>query len=168
MKLVKFLTILAFLSTSLFTYGQTVSFVYDSNGNRTKRSIIVEELQEKSFTFPVKTESLNIGSKGSDSDKSEVLEIAGHLIASEEGEEVKTIIYPNPTRGLLKIEVINLPFASTTEMRLFDLEGKVLKTLKNFDSVSEMDIGNLRNGLYILRIEINDLVFDWKVIKTSY
>lgn len=150
--------------------GQTVKFTYDVNGNRITRSIIVEELQSSSVSFPVNPESLSPkfidnktkGANTQDSENAKSTEL--EEIISEDS-QIKTLIFPNPTKGLLKIEISNLPTDSKNEMRLYDMNGIELIVKKNLESFSELDINHLTDGLYILRIRINSQLFDFKIIK---
>lgn len=151
--------------------GQTVQFDYDSNGNRTSRSILIaEEVQSRSVSFPVNPESLSPkfidnktkGANNKDSENAKSTEL--EEIISEDS-QIKTLIFPNPTKGLLKIEISNLPTDSKNEMRLYDMNGIELIVQKNLESFSELDINHLKDGLYILRIRINSQLFDFKIIK---
>jgi hypothetical protein len=138
-------------------YGQTYEYAYDNNGNRVSRSIVVEQLQSKSDSFPVVNQkSLQALTNDMKTQASENL--------SEDG-EIETLVYPNPNKGLLKIDISNMPAESKKEMRLYDLSGNELIIKKDFDSYSELDINKLKNGVYVLRIKINDKHYDFKVIK---
>lgn len=139
--------------------GQTVEYAYDNNGNRISRSIVVEELQSKSISFPV------INPKSLKAVENALMAETQEIIP-EEG-ELNTIVYPNPNKGLLKIEISNMPLESRKEMRLYDLSGTELIIKKDFDSYSELDINRLKDGIYILRIKINERLFDFKVIKNQ-
>ena len=85
---------------------------------------------------------------------------------SEDG-AIETFVYPNPNKGLIKINISNLPLQSINEMRLYDLSGTELTLKTKFGSYSEIDISQYSDGIYILRIRINDKIFNWKVIKSS-
>jgi len=150
--------ILVLTRLSILT-GQTVEYAYDNNGNRISRSIVVEELQSKSVSFPV------INPKSLKAVENALMAETQEIIP-EEG-ELYTIVYPNPNKGLLKIEISNMPLESRKEMRLYDLSGTELIIKKDFDSYSELDINRLKDGIYILRIKINERLFDFKVIKNQ-
>jgi len=59
-------------------------------------------------------------------------------------------IYPNPTSGLITLEVDN-PINSII---IYDLLGKIIYSNKN--GLKEYDISELANGIYILKIEDNE------------
>lgn len=159
-----------FLLFSLNLSGQTVQFSYDENGNRTKRSIIVEELQSQSVSFPVlNPETLSL--KNGSGTKGTTLPVSESMKASENNEiqldedEIKIKIYPNPTRGQLRIEISNMPMQASGEMRLYDLNGNELVNINPLEPSSVLDISFYSDGIYILRMRINETIFDYKVIK---
>jgi hypothetical protein len=144
--------LIIFQAISLFSQ-KDYDFTYDANGNRIKRELHVDKLKSATISFPV-------------SDPSS-LKLADKLKTTEtDNNAVKTFIYPNPNKGLLKINVSNMPSNSTTELRIYNLSGTELMVKRNFDSYSEIDINEYKDGVYILRIMINDKLFDWKVVKS--
>jgi hypothetical protein len=142
--------------------GQTVMFTYDQNGNRLTRSLVVEQLQSSSVSFPVINQKL----LRSSTEFSKTKESAKGSSENETG-KLKTLVYPNPTKGLIRIDISNMPKNSRNEIRLFDLSGNQLLIEKNSESYSEIDINSFKDGIYILRIKVNEQIFDWKVIKNN-
>ncbi|MFL2580058.1 MAG: T9SS type A sorting domain-containing protein [Parvicellaceae bacterium] len=64
-------------------------------------------------------------------------------------------VYPNPTNNLLKIDFeLNNYQGESTEMRLIDLKGNIIKSqnveLKRGHNHLEIDLSELKNGIYIL------------------
>lgn len=156
-------------------FGQTVSFTYDENGNRVSRTITVQRLnsnETKSLltdpkqlgTQNSRAKSLEVGGSSKTADAKGQDEIIRERIKTEEG-EIGFNVYPNPNKGLVKIDISNMPLNSDSEMKLYDLNGNELKVLRNFDNHSEIDISQYRDGIYILRIKINEKRVDWKIIK---
>lgn len=80
-------------------------------------------------------------------------------------DEIKIKIYPNPTRGQLRIEISNMPMQASGEMRLYDLNGNELVNINPLEPSSVLDISFYSDGIYILRMRINETIFDYKVIK---
>lgn len=164
------------LCQMMYLFSQKVVFTYDSNGNRSSRTIVVEPIDTNNAMFPI-TEPKNLRSLGNSRAKS--LEVGESIqTADAKGnnniirERIKTeedgiaaLVYPNPNKGLIKIDISNMPTTSINEMRFYDLNGNELKALRNFDSHSEIDISQYKDGIYILRIKINSKRFDFKIIK---
>jgi hypothetical protein len=166
--LIPFLVILLQSSNIL---GQRIVYQYDNNGNRIRRTIIVEELESDSVSFPV-TNPEKLSKRFIDNTLKETTEQNIEDIKSEnfenmisESNEIKTKVFPNPTLGNLNIEILNMPTSSGSELKLYDLNGNELLIKKQLENFSEIDISYLRDGIYILRIRINERVFDWKIIK---
>jgi hypothetical protein len=40
----------------------------------------------------------------------------------EEG-EISSSVYPNPSKGIIKVDISNMPSNATTELRLYNLSG---------------------------------------------
>lgn len=120
----------------------TYSFTYDASGNRLSRII------------PLK--SAHIANQDTLANKQKTFE---DLIGNR---QVK--IYPNPTKGLLKVE-IPLTEEVTATIGVFTLQG-ALVTKQNVDGTfTEIDLNDQPTGMYILRISIGELSSEWKIIK---
>lgn len=70
-------------------------------------------------------------------------------------------IYPNPTSGILHVTSI-----SDATVQLFDLTGKVvlLQTTVSASKTQEINVSNLVNGVYMLKISNNDFTTIKKVV----
>jgi hypothetical protein len=67
------------------------------------------------------------------------------------GDEGKTIAYPNPTTGILKIKNEELEI---NLIQLFDTNGKLMQEIKNIDSTEiSIDLSTYPEGLYFLNID---------------
>jgi hypothetical protein len=145
-------------------FSQTIGFSYDASGNRVSRTLVVQQLQASSDSLPsINAKSLN---SVENVKSSETADVKQDSIKSENG-EITPRVYPNPTKGLIEINISNMPFNPTNEMRLYDITGSEMTMKRNFDSKSEIDLTQYKNGIYILRIKINGKTFDWKVIKNQ-
>jgi uncharacterized protein (TIGR02145 family) len=74
--------------------------------------------------------------------------------------ELKVILYPNPATD--KIYLYNVNYINTLIM-IFDLHGNLVMS-KKIDSNS-IDISNLENGIYFIKLDISGKVFITKFIK---
>lgn len=65
-------------------------------------------------------------------------------------------IFPNPTQGLL-----NLEFATTgtAEVEIYDVLGKKLKTFSHTGLNSTLDLSDLPDGLYVIRVNENGVQY---------
>lgn len=59
----------------------------------------------------------------------------------------KVIIYPNPSNGLLHI--VNQSEESINRIEIFDSNGQMAMVFEPYANIAELDLYNLKNGLYI-------------------
>lgn len=77
----------------------------------------------------------------------------------------ETRIYPNPTKGILKVDLPLLVEKNTT-IRLYNSTGKLIIQQVAVESNNELNLSSYPPGLYIMSIQIGlkDRK-DWKIIK---
>ena len=75
----------------------------------------------------------------------------------------QTSVFPNPTDGLLKINVSEVEKA-VQSVKVYDLTNVLLLELNNVKN-NEIDLSNLKNGTYILHIETSNGILTKQVIK---
>jgi hypothetical protein len=76
-------------------------------------------------------------------------------------------IYPNPTRGLLTVNIYELPQHAASSLTLFDMQGRVIIQQQSLVDENKLDISAQPAGTYIMRIEIGGEVVSWKIIKSE-
>ena len=146
----RLLTLLAFIFiNSCFISGQPIHYDYDSNGNRTKRYIIPLGKGESS------TSNISENSK----DKEKVEEFKEVL------EEVTVKIYPNPTKGVLFVELSGLLQDELIDYQLFSQTGNLLETVRKIENPFTIDFNKHQSGMYILKLVINNKISQWKILK---
>lgn len=157
-----------FMLFSACLFGQRVEYSYDDNGNRTGRTLIVEQLQSQSINFPVvNPRALKTVENSKTKETENKTKEAVEEIKPESG-EIKANVYPNPNRGIINIDISNMPLNSKNELRIYDLNGNQLIIKKDFERSSQVDLSKYKDGIYILRMRINESFFDWKIIKESH
>jgi hypothetical protein len=119
-------------------------FTYDASGNRITRAIILL----KSATIPV--DSLQAKK-------------AEEILEDQIGLQ-KTRIYPNPTKGMLRID---LPALSDQEaiLRVYDQSGRLVIDKSAISNGNEVDLSASPSGFYIMVIHIGQEKKEWKIIK---
>ena len=133
------------LLSSTNTLCQTITFDYDLNGNRISRKIFVEQLQQSVENFQdIELTSLKISKSSKTADSEERKGSEQHIFEkdssaiSEENQlaaegKIKIHIYPNPVKGMLKIDISNMPLGRNNKMVLFDISGTKLIEKTNFE-----------------------------------
>jgi len=119
--------------------AQTVGYNYDSSGNITSRKVIV----------------LKSSSPAPDS------------IAALHDTEVNIRIYPNPTRGLLRIEIPDYKENEILSFQVYDMNGRLLLSTKTNNADNTLDISRFSNATYILQLTRDNKNSSWKIIKTN-
>lgn len=113
-----------------------VSYDYDAAGNRIKREIVLSRSIEN--TKKPLTETLSRKSIS---------------------------IYPNPTAGLLKISISGWETTDKCKFTIFSLKGALIQEIQVSSSVTEIDLSDESDGMYLLNIELNESKSAWKIIK---
>ena len=140
MKSIPLITILLLLTARL--QAQKVCITYDKAGNRTNRTICLK----------------------SEEATSERVSSAKIPITENMGEMVITL-YPNPTKGQLKIQITNKTCETEGVLELYDLSGRLVKVQKTVGESTMLDISRYPLGIYLMRIRICDKVSEWRIIK---
>lgn len=70
-------------------------------------------------------------------------------------------IYPDPVKSILTIDSPWPEFLVT----IFSFDGKVVTTRVLHDSANTIDLSNLINGIYLLKLEYSNTVIYKKLIK---
>lgn len=133
---IKLLLILLIISTSI--YAQRITYSYDATGNMIKKEIVMS--RSNPIDPQVKPYSEILSSK-----------------------EVK--IYPNPTEGRLKIEILNLNEEDQCSLEIYNLSGTRIIHTSDIRLSNELDITSQPDGIYFLKINLNQKISSWKIIK---
>lgn len=144
MKQIQFILLIIGIVFMLFPFplsAQGITFEYDAAGNRisrrviTLRSVQASEPEEEPEVYSEKLSTSQIS------------------------------IYPNPTEGLLKIDLYGLESDQTAQLNLYDLSGKLVTSQQAATSFSEIYFMDQPKGMYILKIVIDEEESEWKIIK---
>ena len=123
------------------SFGQSyISFGYDNAGNRLSRTLVIP----KSATMETKEEP---------------------EIFKDKLEKVNFTLYPNPTKGLLTVDIENLEPGTKANIKLFDLQGRQIYENNNPAASNTIDISNQNAGTYIMVLQAGDKTSEWKIIK---
>ena len=119
-----------------------ITFRYDAAGNRISRTIVISPR-----TTPVP-------------DEEEEPVVYTELFA-----DIQLKIYPNPTDGLVKVEISNLPESQKAEIWLYAMTGKLITNIKNVSDIANINISNQPAGMYVMKIVAGKFQTEWKIIK---
>jgi hypothetical protein len=74
-------------------------------------------------------------------------------------------IYPNPTTEKITLEISNMETLQTGVFKLYSMSGQLLQEQPVHSAATIVSLANLPKGAYILKVQINENIEDWKIIK---
>jgi extracellular elastinolytic metalloproteinase len=74
-------------------------------------------------------------------------------------------VYPNPTNDLLNVRINN--YVGKVNIQVIDINGRIVKEYKNeeFNIEKSLNLNNLQSGMYVLKVNGDNLNFIQKIIK---
>jgi hypothetical protein len=128
-------------------WGEAIEFEYDASGNRIKRKLIT-------------LRSATVKETPGEEEIDEAPEVFTDILAQS------TIhIYPNPTKGLLRVEITGDRENNPASLQVYDMSGRVLVQKSNVVSSTVIDLSNHSAGIYILKLTADKESNEWKIIK---
>ena len=76
-------------------------------------------------------------------------------------------IYPNPTNGIVNIDLGNPNLDSKSIVKLFDIQGRIISTKEMINTIDNINISNLSDGVYLISIENGSSKTTKKIILTK-
>jgi len=74
-------------------------------------------------------------------------------------------VYPNPTTGIIHVEFQESQPDNDIQIMLYDLSGKFVAKYQGGGDKGVIDVGNQPNGVYVLKVMLNNKVSTLKIIK---
>ena len=133
----------------------TITYTYDAAGNRLGRTIIMPSAN-RARAIDTMEEAEYSAAEYDTTELISYMDVIG---------TTAVVIYPNPTRGHLTIDIDNMPENSQSSIRIYDMSGRMLLQKSNIDSSTELDLSNQSSGTYILRISLSGKTSTWKILK---
>ncbi len=130
------------LATQLTQAQSHVTYTYDNAGNRTTRqTIIIKNTKENDY------KENKIGGVNDNFGKGNIT------------------VYPNPVKSILRVQFTDINIKNEIILQLYDISGKLLKTEKTKDYVTNMDLSDNTAGVYILKIVSGNSRAEFTVVK---
>ena len=158
------ITLLLWLCIPLFCIAQnnplTRYYEYDAAGN-----LIVRKVIEVTQAPPAPLDSLPVtryalqdefGSSGSQLSPEYYLEKLA---------QVEMKIYPNPATEKITLSISNMENLQTGTLQLYSMNGQLLQTRLLSEAEVDISLVGLSKGTYILKVQINDIIEEWKIVK---
>lgn len=138
----KLTAILLLLST--MAMAQKIAYTYSSSGNRTSRKYDINPFK--------------VAQKDSVSSAEEFKDIV-----MSEGISV----FPNPTNGHVVLTINNFDAQDANTMSLIDAKGTEIRTQKLTERSSEMNVSELRSGIYFFKVVVKEKILYYKLVKVD-
>lgn len=145
----KTIVIVFSLFISLACMAQTsVQFTYDQTGNRIQRKVITLKSGQV-------TDSVN-----SDTQQAINPEVFTDVLGQS-----NLAIYPNPTRGALKVKFTNVNEKQNITIQVYDVNGRLVVNKTKATAESDINLYSAPNGTYIMKISSGSESTTWKIVK---
>ncbi len=92
------------------------------------------------------------------------------ISSNEDIEETYSInVYPNPTTGLINVDIHDIDLSYKMAIRIYDLQGNLVQEQMTFPSNQlTIDLQGLPAEMYLLQIQSQEINYLHKVLKTDY
>ncbi len=140
LRIMKKLILLPIILFSFSLSAETVTYGYDEAGNRITREIVVEKM-----SMPP------LGEISAD--------------VSEQKDDDRISVYPNPTYGEVNVEMNGYDNADSCMLYLFDMSGREILQMEMQSAITNFDISDCADGIFILRVILDGRSYAWKIIK---
>ena len=121
-----------------------IIYTYDASGNRT--------LREKEIVY--RTRSVVDGESDEPDEYSDTLSVYN-----------KVTVYPNPTEGLLRIDITGMERVGRSSLSAYSQSGQLLMGVSPLSDSNEIDLTGYPSAVYYFVIAIDDKTSTWKIIK---
>jgi len=145
-----FLFLCCLLFTSL-TLAQTVRYAYDPAGNRISRTIVLNTLRS--------------APQNETEEEEEEEKEASPTFVEQLTDDLQVKIYPNPTKGLLQIEIAGNENDNNTPIAVFNQSGQQILATQTAGQITPVDLSGVPAGTYILRLIIRERTENYTIIK---
>ena len=137
----KKLLLLTLINISFALNAQDISYEHDNNGNRVLREVVVLKTSTAGDSPSVVTNSTQWG-------------------------DFSIKVFPNPTQGLVIMEISDLSPEDQGEVFVSTINGQLLNQFYVDSSGKwEVDLQDQPSGVYLVKVVLNEKNKVWKIIK---
>jgi len=152
-------TFFLLFAVPLFCMAQTPlarQYSYDASGNRTACAVI----------------NMSPPQAPPDSTKDQKLQVTSYELQEVEYEyfiekiaQTEIKIYPNPTTEKITLAISRWENLQTGMFKLYSLNGQLLQEQLVHSLTTTISLIGMPKGVYILKVNVNGVTEDWKIIK---
>ena len=149
-----------------------IVYTYDAAGNRIKReAVTAKSSQSQNDSTKVASSETDNSVSGSSMTKSAIVgsgntEVGVAEFTEFENKSMIVTIYPNPTQGLLQVDITGIDIPQGAQIEIFAANGSLNGRWTDISPNNSYDISDKPAGIYILRLSLGkDCINSWKIIK---
>jgi hypothetical protein len=129
--------------------GYIIHFSYDANGNRIQRWVTIDKIVKADTADSLHQDNISKNRvNGAD---------------NKQGQRIS--LYPNPTQGLLDLQITGMKDGETAEYIFVSLTGQELLRKKTGSPQTRIDISSFAPGSYVVNVTLGSRLERWKVMK---
>jgi len=133
-----------------------IKFSYDPSGNQIRRENVIN----MSAPAPSSSNMKSSGSQATETASAEIQKFEDSV------DEMKITIYPNPTKGMLRVDVSGRKIPADAKIIIYNVSGAVILRLNGVSESNMVDISEQPAGAYIMKISLGtEQISSWKIIK---
>jgi hypothetical protein len=129
--------------------SQPMSYAYNTGGNHLNRTTIVLE---------------SSGQKARKTDNP-AIKVNSPPVTEEKFGNQRVRIYPNPTAGILSVDIQGFEEGMKSSIYLCNLSGLLLIGKSPVSANNILDMSTLQTGTYVLKVTLGNKINEWKVVK---
>jgi len=134
------------------SYAQTIlTYTYDHAGNRIQKKIII---LKSAFKQQI-SDSSSLQRKMDEKD----------IPFEENVGQLSVKICPNPVNSLLNIKITGIEKNCVWDYYLISINGRLITKSRTSADNENINFSYLQPGMYLLRMEVNNNIFKWIIIK---
>jgi len=146
----------------------SIVYEYDNAGNRVRRKVVTLNPPDELPPAPTPPDSLQVTSYELQEVASPASFVSPELTTPdyfvETIAQVEMKIYPNPITENITLQISNMETLQKGILQLFTLNGQLLQTRLLSEAEVIVSLAGLAKGTYILKVQINEITEDWKII----
>lgn len=85
-------------------------------------------------------------------------------VAENNMQKVNFLIFPNPTNGKIQFEVKGLEVGKNSTLEIYNMQGEIIYQSSFINPISEVDLSNQANGIYIVKIYDGQTILTKKIV----
>lgn len=71
---------------------------------------------------------------------------------TKKNKDIQLLLFPNPSTSVLNVTISNYKISTSTIIEIYDIQGKIIKSIDGLNRENSLDVSNLVKGQYILNL----------------